>query len=121
MLSVLVLVSCACACVCVWNKFGVMMKGGLCLVVLAVGSFVGLVVCTMLNGTASPADDDDDAFMPTEWATVEAGGKRIAADMSAEPAALPLRKLSRRKRYVAFPEGSSFSVSTPNASRTLCL
>lgn len=92
-----------------------MMKGGLCLVVLAVGSFVGLVVCTMLNGTATPAHD---AFTPTEWATAGAGvGERIAGDRSAEPAP-PLHKLSRRKRYVAFPEGSSFSVSTQYDTHT---
>lgn len=83
-----------------------MMRGALCLAALALCSFVGLLVCTMLNGTAAvPA--------PVAESTETAAAAATADDdIAAEPVPHALRKLSRRKRYVAFPEGSSFSVRT---------
>lgn len=69
--------------------------------VLGVLSFIALVLCTMKNGyaveTDSGAELEDRVVAVGREAPVESGST--------------LQRMSRKKRYVAFPEGSSVSVS----------
>lgn len=69
--------------------------------VLGVVSFVTLVLCTMMNGAYIDVEEGPD---------FEANGVAVGREAPLESGST-LQRMSRKKRYVAFPEGSSFSVS----------
>lgn len=62
-------------------------------------SFVALVLCTMMHGAEIELDVPD-----FEESGVAASREAPLGSGSTVP------RMSRKKRYVAFPEGSSFSV-----------
>lgn len=67
--------------------------------VLGVVSFVTLVLCTMMNG----------AEIELEVPDFEENGIAVGREAPLDSGST-LQRTSRKKRYVAFPEGSSFSV-----------
>lgn len=89
----------------------IMLKRCLCLGALVGCSFVGLVLCIMLNGTATRSDDVNAQHNGNDAADLSAGNDDVIGT-DVVTATDYERKLIRRKRYVAFPVGSSFSVST---------